>query len=117
MLENIRKLAIDVDGTICTNRDSMREETGDRSIDYVDMTPYPDRINIINDLKKQGYYILYWTGRGATSGRDWTELTTKQLNDWGCLYDEVIVGRKPHFDLYVCDKSTNADIFFNNLKK
>ena len=45
-----------------------------------------------------------WT----TSGIDYTELTKKQLTDWGIRYDKLLMG-KPSYDLYIDDKSVNVD--------
>jgi hypothetical protein len=40
------------------------------------------------------------------------DLTTEQLNTWGCKYHELILG-KPHADLFIDDKGINCDDFFN----
>ena len=44
------KYAFDIDGTICTNRDTVRKETGDKSLSYLDMKPFQERIDYINSL-------------------------------------------------------------------
>ena len=66
------KYAFDIDGTICTNRDTVRKETGDENISYLDMEPFQERIDYINSLYDEGHYILMWTGRGSVS---YTHLT------------------------------------------
>jgi hypothetical protein len=38
-----------------------------------------------------------------------TELTQKQLKDWGCKYTELIMNKKPDYDLYICDKSIRIE--------
>jgi hypothetical protein len=43
------------------------------------------------------------------------ELTENQLKDWGCKYNELIMG-KPHADLFIDDKGINCDDFFNTIK-
>ena len=55
------RYAFDVDGTICTNRDNVRKEKKDETLTYLDMTPYPERIQIVNNLYEQGHEIVYWT--------------------------------------------------------
>ena len=48
---------------------------------------------------------------GATRGIDWTDLTREQLDQWGCKYHQLHMG-KPNFDVYVCDKSFNSEHWF-----
>ena len=113
------KYAFDIDGTICTNREDVREEKKDDTITYLDMTPYPERIQIVNNLYEQGHEIVYWTGRGGDSYKNdpqyWYNDTEKQLQDWGAKYHELIVGGKPFFDMYICDKSYNSEDWFPKL--
>ena len=42
------------------------------------------------------------------------DVTKKQLDEWGAKYHDLQVGNKPHFDVYICDKSHNADIWFGD---
>ena len=102
---------VDVDGTICQNRDDLRDQ--DISIAYSDVKPYPDRISQINALYDEGHKIVYWTARGCKSGDDYTELTKQQFLEWGVKYHDLQVGNKPHFDMYICDKSFNSESFFH----
>jgi uncharacterized HAD superfamily protein len=103
---------VDIDGTICQNRDILRRELDNPNIQYSDVESFNNRIDKINKLYDEGNTIIYWTARGVLSGIDYTELTKKQLNEWGCKYHELIMNKKPHFDMYICDKSINADTFF-----
>ena len=84
---------IDIDGTICNTSAS----------DYKHSKPYWDRIEYINKLFDEGNEIIYWTARGGTTGLDWSELTEKQLNDWGCKYNELWMN-KPVYDVWIDDK-------------
>ena len=93
---------VDIDQTICT---------GD--FPYDECSPYPKRIAKINDLRHRGHNITYWTARGCHSGNDFTKLTRNQLEEWGCKYHHLVVGTKPHFDMYICDKSFNSESFFH----
>ena len=94
---------VDVDETICNSPPSR---------DYSLAIPIKENIAKINRLYDEGNEIVYWTARGTMSGLDWTETTKKQLIEWGAKHHDVKLG-KPHFDLYVCDKSINAERFFN----
>ena len=38
------------------------------------------------------------------------DLTEKQLKDWGCKYNTLILG-KPHADFFIDDKGVNSDDF------
>ena len=94
------KYVIDIDGTIC-------EEVGE----VIGRTPYKHRIEQINKLYDEGHTIMYWTARGARSGINWFTVTYKQLQDWGCKFHELRLG-KPHYDLYIDDKSINCNEYF-----
>ena len=61
----------------------------------------------------EGHEIVYWTARGCKSGDDYTELTKQQFLEWGVKYHDLEVGNKPHFDMYICDKSFNSESFFH----
>ena len=92
---------VDIDGTICTNTEG----------DYPHAKPLMDRIALFNRLYDQGHEIHYWTARGSGSGKDWRELTHQQINDWGCKYTSLKLG-KPSYDVWIDDKAFNADEFF-----
>lgn len=91
----------DVDGTICTNTEG----------DYHYAAPFPDRIQHMNRLYDEGHEIHYWTARGSSSGKDWTDLTHRQLKDWGCKYTSLKLG-KPSYDAWIDDKAFSPDDFF-----
>jgi|TARA_Y100000289_G_C3908383_1_gene143231 uncharacterized HAD superfamily protein len=94
---------VDIDGTICCNTQGK----------YEIAKPYPSRIEDINKLYDEGNTVIYWTARGSNTGIDWTELTKNQLDDWGVKYHEIKMW-KPHFDIYICDKSYNSEAYFEN---
>ena len=70
------KIFVDIDETICFYE-------GDRH--YPDAIPNMENIAKINRLYDQNNYIVYWTARGAVTGIDWLEETTKQLNNYDNL--------------------------------
>ena len=90
---------VDIDNTICfTNKD-----------EYDKSKPLYDNIKKINKLYDEGNKITYYTARGSTTKIDWFDLTKKQLDSWGCKYNEISVGKKPHYDLLICDKTKRIE--------
>lgn len=92
----------DLDGTLCTNTNG----------DYNLAQPFQDRISDVRKLYEQGHTILIETARGSTTGIDWTQLTTQQLEEWKCPYHKLRVGIKLHADFYIDDKGINDKSFF-----
>jgi hypothetical protein len=70
-----------------------------------------NRIQQINDLYDQGHTVIYWTARGGNSGLDWSELTKSQLQEWGCKYHQLSMG-KPVYDVWIDDRAINSEDFF-----
>lgn len=93
------EIYVDIDGVIAT------KVKGD---DYAAALPIPDTIDKINKLYDMGYRITYWTARGATTGKDWRELTERQLTEWECKY-HVLSFRKPYFDKLIDDKAVRPE--------
>jgi hypothetical protein len=89
---------VDIDGTICT-----------LVKDYNFAEPIFGHIEKINKLFDEGNIIVYYTARGQKSKKDWSDLTQKQLNDWGCKFHELRMNHKPHYDLLICDKSMRIE--------
>lgn len=89
----------DLDETLCT-----KAINGD----YATAKPIPDAILQVNRLWMMGNKILIFTGRGSSSGKDWTELTQRQLKEWKINHDELIMNRKPTYDVVIDDKAINA---------
>ena len=92
-------IIVDIDGTICT----------DQKGDYESARPVKRYINKINKLFDEGHTIIYWTARGTVTGINWEELTKKQFEEWGVKYHDLRVGTKPHYDLWVDDKSKRIE--------
>lgn len=90
---------IDIDETICRSPDKPYYNTS---------FPIVENINKANKLFDEGHTIIYWTARGQTTGIDWSELTLKQLKDWGVKYTDVRFN-KPHYDLFIDDKNMNTN--------
>jgi hypothetical protein len=99
------KYMVDIDGTICTT-------TNNSNYSYAN--PFVNRIKHFNDLYDQGHEIHYWTARGGTTGKDWSDLTKKQLFDWKVKYTSLSF-RKPSYDIWIDDKAQNVNAYFDNL--
>ena len=112
-LSKLKSIFVDLDGTICTQ--TYHPDFADQPVDYSLAEPMTERIKVINDLYDKGHHITYWTARGCRSGIDFTELTKDQLNRWGAKHHDLQVGNKPHFDMYICDKSYNAESWFQRM--
>lgn len=89
---------IDIDQTICTT-------PGDA--DYPCSVPIRENIERANALYDSGHTVIYWTARGTVTGKDWSELTERQLDEWGVKRHELRMG-KPHYDVLICDKAWNT---------
>ena len=103
--EEKQKIAlVDIDETICFYSEVRRYDLSE-----------PNQTNIakINKLYDEGWRIVYWTARGAVSGRDYTEHTRAQLESWGCKFHDLVTGTsqnpKPHFDLIIDDKAKRIE--------
>ena len=96
---------VDIDQTICVTPQIDGKHRYDMSV------PIKHRIEEINKLYDQGHTIKYWTARGSGSGIDWTKLTNQQLEDWGCKFHEVKLG-KPSYDVWIDDKAFSDKEFF-----
>ena len=94
---------VDIDESICYYVDER---------DYNLALPMKDRIEKINKLYEEGNTITYWTARGSVTKIDWYDVTKKQLEEWGCKYHNLSVGKKPAYDLLICDKAINSEEFF-----
>jgi len=96
-----KKYFVDLDNTLCLTINS----------DYINSKPIRERISYVNKLKEDGNLVYIWTARGSNSGIDHTELTKRQLEEWGIKYDNLLMG-KPSYDVYIDDKSFNVDTFW-----
>lgn len=88
------KYAFDIDNTLVTTKGS----------DYENSKPIPHRINSVNQLYEQGHTIILFTGRGSSSGRDYTKFTEEQMKIFGVKYHSLVCG-KPDADFFIDDKA------------
>ena len=101
------KVYVDIDETICYY---------EKERNYQDALPIISRIKKINQMYDNGDEITYWTARGSVTGKDWYDTTRKQLNKWGCKYHNLSTGEKPAYDMLICDKAINSEIFFDKFE-
>ena len=100
------KYCFDLDGTLC---DTPSDPDG-HNVRYWDSKPFPYMIEQVNKLYDEGNKIIIMTARGRGSGKDWTELTTEQLDRWGVRYHELEpMFHKPTADLFIDDKGINVE--------
>ena len=93
------RICVDLDDTLCTGKP------------YVDARPLPGALEFLQTLKARGHTVIIYTARfmgrtdndQALAAELAAELTIKQLEHWGFVYDEIYFG-KPSADLYVDDK-------------
>jgi hypothetical protein len=95
---------VDIDNTICNSYKDKNEIW-----DYTLSKPRYDQILKINKLYKEGHEIVYWTARGTVTGTDWKRFTKQQIDNWGCKYTRIEKQTKPHFDLFIDDKSKRIE--------
>tara|TARA_Y100000590_G_C15705395_1_gene1008378 strand:- start:110 stop:475 length:366 start_codon:yes stop_codon:yes gene_type:complete len=104
-LKSKKKIFIfDIDNTICYTKKNF----------YQKAKPKKKIINLINNLKKKGHVINFYTSRymGRTNQnvklvkKKYKFRTEKQLKKWGVNYDKLVMG-KPSYDLFVDDRSIN----------
>lgn len=93
-----KRIFIDIDETICRSPDAP---------DYTLSFPIKENIEKANSYFEAGHHVVYWTARGAFSGKDWSEHTKKQLKEWGVKYSEIRFD-KPHYDIFIDDKNFNV---------
>jgi len=107
----MKNVYIDIDNVICT---SDSESDGPEDYSYPDAQPIQETIDRVNALYDSGqHHITYWTARGTETGRDWTKLTKRQLDEWGCKYHNLEMG-KPAFDVFIDDKAFNVKQFIDD---
>jgi D-sedoheptulose 7-phosphate isomerase len=96
-MSNKYTYCVDLDGTLCTNTFG----------EYEQAQPLQNAITSVNALYSEGHKIKIFTARGSGSGKDWREITEKQLSLWGVNFHELILG-KPEADFYIDDRGINA---------
>lgn len=105
MKKYYKKICFDIDNTLCITNKS----------NYKKAKPIYKAIKKVNELFKEGFYIILFTSRYMgrnnekvhLAKKDGYQFTKKQLLSWNIKYHKLIFG-KPSYDLVVDDKS----IFF-----
>jgi len=98
------RYCFDIDGTLCYTPNDTKGKP-----DYENAQPFPFMVEQVNRLYDEGNYIIMQTARGKSSGIDHTDLTKKQLGDWGYKYHELFpMFSKPTADIFIDDRGVNA---------
>lgn len=71
---------------------------------YNNAQPKTETIQLINQLYESGHHITLFTARGSKTGIDWSDVTQKQMIEWGVKHHELHFG-KPAADYYIDDRS------------
>lgn len=106
-----RTVIFDIDDTLCTRPSGFEHLGVDK---YRHCVPIDIMVFTCNQMHRNGDRVILWTSRGMTQfggdvamvERELRALTEDQLSEWGVEYDELWLG-KPHYDLFICDKSIN----------
>jgi hypothetical protein len=71
--------------------------------DYNRSAPLEENVALVNALHEAGHRIVLFTARGSATGRDWEDVTRRQMEAWGVRYHELRLG-KPSADWYIDDR-------------
>ncbi len=89
-----RTFCCDIDGVLATITPGN---------DYTLAGPMTENIRRLNRLHAAGNRIVLFTARGSMTGIDWSELTRRQMREWGVAHHELRLG-KPAADYYIDDR-------------
>ena len=112
MINNQKRLCIDLDGTICENKKDNQT--------YQDVLPMPCAVKRLNEYKEKWYYIIIYTARNMlTHNNNIGNIIANQgpiLFEWlkkhNIPYDELLFG-KPVADIYIDDKALKFESWDN----
>lgn len=94
-----KKFVFDIDGVIAQKNAGLQ---------YDGAEPNWPMIEVINKLYDNGNEIVLFTARGFKTGIDWTDVTKKQMQNWGVKHHQLMFG-KPDADFYIDDKMISMD--------
>ena len=98
-----KTFCFDLDNTLCVTKGS----------NYLKSKPKKKLIKLVNELYNNGHTIKIFTARYMGRSNDnkiiakklASNLTKKQLKEWGVNYNKLIFG-KPSYDIFVDDKNS-----------
>ena len=102
-----------LDGTLCHTESNA---DGDGMM-YYEATAFYDRIEVANNLWKEGHTIIIETARGCGTNINHYEDTFNQLRSWGLKFTSLRTGVKFGGDLFIDDKGVNSEDFFDGCSK
>ena len=101
MGRRMKTFCVDIDGTLCSTTKDQK---------YHEAKPFVHMIDRINKLYDAGHTIKLLTARGMGSGKNFEEITKKQIKEWGVKHHSLEFG-KPSADYYLDDKALTIDDF------
>jgi capsule biosynthesis phosphatase len=98
------RIVIDLDGTICPIRQSNQK--------YSELIPLENAVEKINELKRDGHYIIISTARNMATCesnigkvlKNVGKITLEWLDKYNIPYDEIFFG-KQNADVYIDDRA------------
>ncbi len=98
------RIAIDLDGTICSIKEPEQS--------YADLEPLPGAAECIRELRKSGHYVIIQTARNMATcqsnlGKVMKNvglITMEWLERYRIEYDEIYFG-KPNAEIYLDDRA------------
>ena len=108
----MKRLIIDIDGTICTQTPGTYEEA----------KPIPEAVATVNKLYDEGHTIVFYTARYMHRCKDnivevyrkYYNTTLTQLQDWGLKFHELHMG-KISGDYFIDNMSIDWNPNWNNI--
>lgn len=113
-INDIKRISFDLDQTICKLKRPEQK--------YEDVEPLPGAVETLQELKKQGWYIIISTARnqrtynhniGAVMAKQ-IPIVSEWLKKWDIPFDEIWM--KPHVSWFVDDKAIEF-VSWNKLKE
>lgn len=96
--KNRLKYVVDIDGTVLQTN----------GLDYTSYKPIESSIDKLQKIDANGHHIQYFTARGTETGKDWRELTLRQLRESKAPQHMNLMMGKPAGDVYIDDKALNV---------
>jgi hydroxymethylpyrimidine pyrophosphatase-like HAD family hydrolase len=94
-MHNKKTICVDVDGTVAESR---------RTFEKCLAAPKQDVIDAVNKLYDEGHTIVIYTARSWAE----YEMTEHWLKQHGVKFHRILMG-KPHYDLFIDDKTIHPD--------
>lgn len=106
------RIAIDLDGTICSIKQPQES--------YAELRPLPGAAERIRSLREMGHYVIILTARNMATYdsnlgkvlKNIGKITLDWLEKYGIEYDEIYFG-KPNAEVYLDDRAMRFESWEN----